>query len=660
MNDANAHSSPIDAPSPEKQPVVLRDLLSVVNASRRQSSLYGVDHPNAMHAAEDLSAAVDAFIAEFNRTTFVFTRSSVIANDHNFVASNDSVELFERLRARGVMAVSLVGSVGVEQCAGFLSFLNAEPAEVRAEGGASAYLRKHAVSRIVATDALYTSDADCVDGQPVQSSRLTVDGMDHAVGAAIDWLSRQGNEDDRETPQLPIVEILSQPDQAARLIREAVTKLHASRRQETAGELASEVVHDLKDLAAAEKEKWDESTPQIRKAISKLPKGLRPEVSGFNEGDGMDTESGRSASISDVEAKVAEMLGGVRRVDPLPGPSAFGSLFGAKAHGLLSSWKRALQPESVMESSGRTIETLMIWEERATEHERIARALAGLVARAIAMKDTASALTIVTSLIGEMQRQEPTSWRTSNVRAALCALDTAALREVVESAIRAGDPGARAVATVLVEMLPDLALDAVGLLGFCGDEAFTDALRRGIGAAGAGATGPLAKLLREGNGGAREVALEMLIGMKGAGAIHEIAQALSGAEPAFVIRALSLLTTVRVPQVTEICMGYLSHPSAEVRCAALGALGELGDPTATAAIAQVATRHAKQDDTAEKIQAIGALAKIDCPEAINCLHKLANHRPLFGRNQYEFVRAAAEKALCETNARRGGRGERAA
>lgn len=651
----------------EKQPRALSNLLSVVNASRRQSSLYGADHPNALRAAAGLSSSIDEFVAESDRTTFVFTRKALIANDRNYASSNDSQELFHRLRARGVMAVTLVGSAGPEQTAAFLGFLNAEPSGIREAGGASAYLRGRMVSRIVVTDAVYVSGSDLPDDSEddtTSRAEWNSDQMDHAVGAAIEWLSRQ-EEEGEEAPRLPITDILSRPDKAAKLIREAVTKLHASRREETSGELASEVVHDLKDMASSDREKWDNSTPQIRKAISKLPKDIRPEISGFTEEDepgddlGADASCG-AADIGEVEARVAEMLGDSRGLgggERFPTPDAFGSLFGAKASGLLSSWRRELQPGLVMESSGKTLETLLIWEDMAAEHERLARALAGLIPRAIAMKDVASARMIAACLIGEMRRDDPLNWRASNVRSALAAVDVKTLKALVERAVAASDVSAQDTAAALVELLPDLALEAVDLLGSSVAQVFSESLRRGILARGPAAIGPLARVLRDGVGASRQMALEVLVDMKGAAAIREIAQAITGAEPEFIIRALKLLPAARLPLVTEICTAQLAHSAPEVRCAALAALGELGDVAAAPMIAQVAL---KNDDTAEKLQAISALGKIDCEEARDCLTKLANRRPLLGRSRYESIRAAAERALLEADSRRSGAKARAA
>jgi len=663
---------PTDPIPPEKQPPALRDLVSAINAARRQSSLYGADHPNTLQAAGELSSAIDEFVSSFERATLIFTRKAVIANEHSYIASADSQELFERLRARGVMAITLVGSAGPEQAAAFLAFLNAEPSRIRAHGGASAYLRKLAVTKIVATDAVYTSGEEFeneLDDGSTSRADWGTDNVDRAVGAAIDWLSRQADEGEEEPPRLPIADILSRPDQAAKLIREAVTKLHASRKQETSGELASEVVHDLKDLAGSDKEKWDKSTLQIRKAISKLPKGIRPEMRGFSEEDDPDSETapasaGRTADIREVEAKVAELLAearNLRRKDGFPTPEALGSLFGARADGLLSDWRRELQPGSVMESSGKTLETLMNWEGRAVEHERIARALAGLIPRAVEMGDMTSARRISASLITEMKREDPLNWRSMSAKASLASLDRKSLRPVVEDALASGDIPARETASALVETLPQLALEMVDVLGSSGVPAFNESLKRAIVDCGPAAISPLARLLREGTGASREMALEVLIGMKGAAAIREVAQVLSGAAPEFVVGALKLLPAVRIPQVTDLCVAHVAHSSPEVRCAALGALGELADESSVPVIAQVALRRSLgKDDTAEKIQAVQALAKMDRPEALDCLARMANRRPLLGRSRYEAVRLAAERALSEARSRQAPTQSRAA
>jgi HEAT repeat protein len=143
-----------------------------------------------------------------------------------------------------------------------------------------------------------------------------------------------------------------------------------------------------------------------------------------------------------------------------------------------------------------------------------------------------------------------------------------------------------------------------------------------------------------------------LIAIKGAAAMREVADALTGADPEFLVGALKLVTAVRIPQVTELCIAHVGHSSAEVRCAALAALGELADPSSVPAIAQVVLRRSlRSDETAEKIQAAQALGKIDSDKATDCLRRVANRRPLLGRRKYEPIRLAAERALFEARSR---------
>lgn len=667
MTEHEENEKNTDLAQSENQPPALRDLLSSINSSRRQSSLYGVDHPNTLRTVGELSSVVDEFLSNFERATLVFTRKAIIANEHTYTASSDSQELFQRLRARGVMALTIVGSVDPRQIASFLTFLNTEPNTIRTHGGASSYLRKQAVTKIVATDAVYTSEggADYLDDDADLQVDCEVDNIDGAVGAAINWLSRQKDEESEEeaAPRLPILDILSQPDQAARLIREAVTKLHASRRENTSGEIASEVVNDLKELACSDKEKWDNSIPQIRKAMSKLPKGMRPEISGFTEENEPDGEAEIKndcpvAEISKVEMRVAEMLEETRNLSEVmafPAPDVFGSLFGARADGLLSSWRRELQPSSVMESSGKTLETLMIWETRVGEHERIVRALAELIPRAVEMGDIVSARIIAACIIKEMRREEALNWRSTNAKSALATLDPAMLKPLIEASLASGDAVGLETASVLVEILPNLALENIGLLGSNGTPIFIESLRRGIVASGQGAIGLLGKLLREEAGALRDMALEVLIDMQSARAIHEISIALDGADIEFLVCALKRLPSVRIPQVTVICTAHLTHSSPDVRYAALEALGELGDESAVPTIVRIALKGSLiQKNIAEKVEAAKALGRMDCPEALDCLQKMASKRPLIGRGQYEAVRLAAEQALSEAHERKAG------
>lgn len=643
----------------EPQPAALADLLTAINAARRQISLYGAGHPNVAQSATDLAGVFKGFADVFGRCTLVLTRTTALANEHSYSGSSESEELFRRLRARGVMAMTVVTPPSPDQITAFLGFLNAEPQEVRSQGGASAALRKRGVSVIVATDAVYTSgdEADDSDDSPHPSANPA--DMDRALGEAVNWLLRQDEEED-EAPRLPIMDILSRPDEAAKLIREAVTKLHASRRQETRGEIASEVVHDLKDLASDAQDKWDSATPQIRKAMSKLPKGMRPEVAGFTEENDLSEDKTRVhtshlADIFEVEAQVAEVLEQSLDSDSgqtLPAPDAFSSLFGASACGLLSSWRKELQPGMVMGSSGKTLETLMTQETRGMEHERIARALAGLLPRAIEMKDFGSARAIADSLMREVRQGDAQDWRAVNARSALQSMDKAMLKQVVQACASSSDLGARQSTNQLVEMLPELALQMIDQLGKREYADLDQSLVRGITKCGAAAVGPLGRVIAEGSDAARDLALDALLQTGTAAALREIGRALPEADEAFTIRALTRLPEARHPQAVETCTQLLSSRSAGVRCAALAALGELAVPASAEAIIRAATRRGLSDeDMTEKKTALEALGCLDSEEAKAFLERTAARHPLFGKKRYETIRVTAERALAQMNGR---------
>lgn len=661
MTQNNKARTPDPVPR-EAQPAALASALTAINAARRQMSLYGAEHPNTAQSSSEVSEILRDFVDVFGRSTLVFTKATALVNEHSYIATSESQEIFERLRSRGVMALTVVAPPPPDQVASLLGFLNAEPSEVRSIGGASAYLRKHAVSLIVATDAVYTSgDGSDEEEGSAQMAVTNPQDMDRALGAAIDWLLKQDDEEE-ETPRLPITEILSSPDEAAKLIREAVTKLHASRRQETRGEIASEVVHDLKDLASDEQDKWDNATPQIRKAMSKLPRDMRPEVAGFTEEeDGEKAEgprrSARVADIFEVEAQVAEVLDeamGSDAANALPAPGTFDALFGASASGLLSSWRRELQPAMVMGSSGRTLDTLMVRETRAVEHERIARALAGLLPRAIEMKDFASARIITGSLVREIKQGDPEDWRAVNARSALQSLDKDVLKQVVEASAASADTDARHSACQLVEALPELALHMVGMLGSSAIGDLNQSLTRGITSCGAAAIGPLGKILTAGTDGARDSALEALIQMATTAAMREIGRALIGADEVFTIRALRRLSGVRHPQVVETSTALLASHSYGVRGAALAALGESALPTSVDAIIRASSRRGlSKEDIEERITALEALGRIDSDEAREFLERTAARHPLLGKKRYEIIRTTAERVLAKNRQHAG-------
>jgi hypothetical protein len=547
----------------EDQFPALKDLLKGINTARKFVNLYGEDHPTSVQSIQSLTEIVADFTVQAERPTCVFTDDAVIVNDGCYKWSMESRAINERLRARGVMAISFVGASPEEQVRGFLSFLNAEPADIRQAGGPSEYLRRHNVRRIVATEAVYTAGEE--SGGP-DESRLTADTMDMAIGSVIDWLMKQEEED--ELPRLPIIEILSDPDMAAKLIREAVTKLHASRGEATPGELAGEVVHDLKDLAGSDPDRWDKATPQVRKAISKLPDDMRRSNRGFlPDVDGVEEPSlagkGRMVDTSDIEYMVSEAV--ISGEDCQQDINDFASLLGAKANGLMSAWKNELEPVSVVKSSGRTFSMLMAWEGSPMEHGRIAHALAALIPRVLTLGDEQCALMFAGSLVEEVNRDAEPIWRAANARSAIRSIEADALESVVRSAMDSGGYQGKHVAASLVEAVPDAAISLVGLLGTYATEPFNESLKKGIVRCGQQAIGPLNRLLREGTPTAVESALDILVEIGSASAINGVVTSLECANPSFVILVLNALSKAQTPLAVDACVGALSSESQEVR-----------------------------------------------------------------------------------------------
>ena len=637
----------------EKQPQALSELLKLIITARKHVTLYCADHTIALGTFQQLNSSLEGFLDERNQVTLVFTRKDLFVNERCYAASADSEDLFHRLRFRGVMAITFIGAPPSEQVARFVEFLDAEPREIRESGGPVAYLRERGVTRIVATQSIHTS-SDFDDGDEAsEGATCDSDDRDRAVAAAVSWLAGQDT-DDGESPRLPVADILSDPDKAAKLITEAVTKLQVSQGRQTSGEVTNEVVAGLKDLSAADRESWDKAAPQIRKSIEKLPKELQPAVGGLTADRGgpahkTGSSSGATVDVGEIEAMVANALENVPEaseggeIENLPDVDR---LMGAETTGLLSSWRASLQPGSVMRSSGRTLETLMIWADSAAEHGRMCQALASLISGAVDAGDNRAALTFAGSLAGQVLRGDQLNARSCNAKSSLESVGVPTLGMLVQEALKLDDYQLRAAAASLVEAIPKLALRLASLLGASGDEPFEEALKRGLIRSGRAAATGLEPLLRHGAPSTRAAAMEILIRTSGARAIDEAGDLLERADPEFAIRGLRVLTEVKLPAAVGACARALSHPSAEVRCAAISALGELGSESSLPRLVRIATRRVSiRDDTSEKIAAIDALAQIGGPEATECLEAIADRRPWFHRDRYDPVRTAAQRAL---------------
>lgn len=654
MIESGYSLKPDDDERLEKQPEALYLMLRSLSFARRLSSLYSAVHPSTVEAMTSLANIIESYILELNdkSATCVFTKNAVIVNDRSYKATFESIDIYQRLRARGVMAITFIQGITDKQAARFIDFLNVEPADVNINGGPREYLQRLGVTRIVATEAIYTRGDESEDDSDSFDTADSVSGVvDHAIGAVINWLSKQDDDSGADTPLLPVIDILSDPDMAAKLIREAVTKLHASRTNAGSQELANEVVNDLKDMASSDKDKWDEATPQIRKAISKLPADMRPIAPGLTaEKQDVERKSGQPPlkiiNICDVETQLEDMT--KQKSDSLLDqndgqPIDLRSLFSVKAEGMLSNWRNELQPVSILRSCGRTYETLMAWQANASEHGRIARALAMLIPRAMEIEDINSSLLLAEGLIKESRRDDGMIWRKSNALAALESVDTKLLQMIIQKTLLAGTYHHKEIASQLVESIPSLALSMIHLLGVYRGELFDESLKKGLVQDSRNSLPPLASILRTGNLPARMSALETLISIASPFAIKEISSTLSIQDESIIIQALILLPAIKTSSIIDICTNALNHRSTDVKCAAISSLGAIGGDSVLPHIIRITT--GRFSGPQEKIRAMEVLGSIGRIEDIEHLQKIADHRPVIGRKRYEEIKSAAENAL---------------
>lgn len=627
-----------------EQPLELDLLLRAISGARRMASLYGSTHPNSQTAMDDLIASMERFLESVDQATCVFTRDTLMMDDRFYSPSPHSRELFHRLRLRGVMALTFMSGASPAQALAFIAFLGEEPREVRRQGGARDYLRKHGVTHIVATEAIYSVGDYEDETHPLGPTALDPPGVDRVIGAAIAWLMKKDEEEEEKLPCLPITEVLSDPDSAARLIREAVTKLHASRTHGTDRELASEVIHGLKTLTTAEAAMWDEATPKIRKAISKLPIDMRPAGCGFAL-DRTPTGGAGYIDVAVVEELVERIIKEFRRnpgrANPIPKEAE--PLFGARTHGLLSNWKSELEPSSILRSCGKTYETLMAWGNSASEHGRIAHALSTLIARAVEIKDYDTSLMLVENLLREACRPDTTGWRNSSAKAALEVIDAGTLRQLVEAAMQSGSYHSKGTAASLVETLPKLALTMAGLLGGYYGDAFDQSLRCGLVQSGHSALPVVTQLLRVGEHSVKVSAIEVLIGIGTPLAMKEVAAVVTGGDATLAMRALQCLARSTSPHALGACASGLNGKSSAVRHAALKSLGARKDRSILPEILRLA--EAKSGEPSERVAAIRVIGEIGAQSEIALLEGIARYRPLLGRKRHEDARVEAESAI---------------
>lgn len=646
---AHTPNQPLQIPTKEL-PAPLRDLFKALNVTRSQCSLYGSEHPSTQEMVHGVVGQISDFVDSFGTSTLVFTKDAVIVRDTYYSSSQDSHALFQRLYARAIMAITFTGAPPAAQLTHFLTLINSDPSEIRAEEGPSAFLRKRGVTKIALTEALYESgDEEGEDGQ--DDAEVDVGSLDGAIVGVIKWLAK--TDDNPELPRVPIAEILSQPDLAARLIQEAVTKLHAAGRTEPPSELAFQAIKEMKDLSAKDPGSWDKATPRIREAISKLPRELRPGVLGLGNGcaAGSSSDGTRpTVDIAEFDALVENLLMEEPRVpgtpNSLPALTELDGLFNATCTGLLPNWSTELMPANLAEASGRSYVMLMAWEANATEHGRMARRLADLARIEHEEGNLDAGLGLVGGLSEEACRVDALPGRASNALGALESLGLPVLRSLLEHAVKSTEARAHRIAALLVESLPELALNAVDLLEISTSTAFAESMQVGITKSSRDCIPTLRRLLETGTLLVREFALDALAALKSDWAAREIEEYLASASPDFIEMALPKMRAFPTPVTVRVCAGQLRHRRSEVRCAALRTLGVLRDESALPYLMDFALRRrftfGRSDDQIEAIRGLGLMGTSD---ALAALQTISTRRALLFRSRQRRLREAALDAM---------------
>ena len=529
--------------------------------------------------------------------------------------------------------MSLVADPTLQEVTELINLLNAEPADIRKAGGPAAYLEKSHVRSIQAIDAIYTGggkpnhSTDTLSEEEIDSALL-----DPAVRALIERTCNEITEGD--LMEVPLTDILSSSDATAKLIWESVIKLHSTSSQ-SVGELGFQVIHNLKGMSANRQNVWDQTTLEIRKAISKLPDEIRSTAFGF-----LAEMPGGGAPVSDADepANGDELT---TDFQDLEGNVDLESLFKRKRPGMLPSWQKELQADTIMRYSGRTMAMLMTWESDPADYGRLARALALLIPKALSMKDEEGALTFAESLLKEANITDAPQWRANEALSSLRSLDMHSLRDLVEYAL--DSEGRPHVVASLIETVPSLSLILTDFLRSSEHRTVNDAIKQSLVKSGPEATPALRELLRDESPAARQAALEILVQTGTEPAVNEISSAMTTADDAFLITALAMLPSTRTFYAARICEQYTRHRTLGVRIAALRALGELGDQLALGILIQAASR--KTRDLEEQMTAITALGKVGGSDAVFCLQRIADRRPFFWRSGYQPIRIAAQQAL---------------
>jgi len=220
------------------------------------------------------------------------------------------------------------------------------------------------------------------------------------------------------------------------------------------------------------------------------------------------------------------------------------------------------------------------------------------------------------------------------------------LKSLLDNAFQNADNRMIAIASKLVETVPNIALELAGLLNTPGTGGFCESLQKGIVGSGRSAIPVLGSILKDGSPIGSESALQCLAAIGDTSALNEIITSLDKNNTPLLIKALDVIPSMKSPDRAECCIKFASNRSAGIRCAVLVALSRVGGLDAIVHLRKVAV-HGGSGKTRrdEQVMAIEALGQIDELDFVPGLERLSRGRPLFGRSRYEIVKKAANQAI---------------
>jgi hypothetical protein len=321
-------------------------------------------------------------------------------------------------------------------------------------------------------------------------------------------------------------------------------------------------------------------------------------------------------------------------------------LFKMTTKGLLSSWKTELEPSSILSACGSTYESLLAWSDSHEEHMRIAGALSTMVVRAVESDDISAAVFLVEILIKESRQEHIESWRNVDTREVLMSTELSILKQLAESALTNSDYHHKNISAMLVEIVPNLALSMIHLIGKYRSEPFDQSLRNGIKLAGDKSLVHLTSLLRDGTFAAKESALDVLFDIGSVLAMGEIASIIEGSDIDLACRALNKVNNKYTSRIEKACQSAMTSKQPDLQLAAIDAARRMNDKSTIPYLEYIAIHGSlKPDLISVRIEAIKTLGEIGESAQVATLEKIVRNQPLIGRKQYKAVCHAAENAI---------------